>query len=92
VKVTYLSGMIQHLLQHPDIVKVETLADAGIEGPDWHPSWLRVLTVGGGSIVLSVVATAGDGDDSAKPDHFDPGDLDGQRQRQVSGVQGDRVG
>jgi hypothetical protein len=87
MKVTYLTGLIKHLLDHPDIVKVETLRDAGIEGPDWHPEWLRVVTASSGSIVLSIAATSPDSnDDSGMPDTFDPGDLDGGRQ--MSSVRG----
>lgn len=88
MKVTYLAGLIKHLMDHPDVVKVETLRDAGIEGPDWHPEWLRVVTASGGSIVLSIAATSPDSnDDSDMPDTFDPGDLDASS-RQVSSVRG----
>lgn len=76
MKVTYLSGMLAHLLQHSDIVEVRTLADVGLYGPDWHPDWLRVVLADGSAVVLSITATAAD-DPSADdtPAVFRPDDL-----------------
>ncbi|MCW6008699.1 hypothetical protein K1W54_29755 [Micromonospora sp. CPCC 205371] len=87
MKVSYFGGLVQHLLSaHPDVAKVETLADAGIEGPNWHPDWLKVTFTNGTSMVLSVVRTASENEAPDKPDTFDLGDLDGGRQ--MSGVRG----
>jgi hypothetical protein len=92
VKVSYFAGLAAHVLSgHPDVAKVETLADAGVDGKDWHPSWLKVTLTNGTSMVLSVVRQPSDNEAPDKPDMFHPEDLDGS-QRQVPGLQGQHVG
>lgn len=92
MKVSYFASYAAHLLaRHPDVAKVETLADAGVTGGNWHPSWLKVTLTDGTALVLSIVRQASENESPDKPDTFRPEDLDGG-QREMSRLQGGHVG
>ncbi|HEU5108828.1 MAG TPA: hypothetical protein VFT95_09750 [Micromonosporaceae bacterium] len=93
MKATYFAGLAAHLLrQHPDVAKVETLADVGVTGPDWNPGWLKVTFTNDMSVVLNVARTSADNDElSDKRDTFHPEDIDGSA-REVPSLQGHHVG
>lgn len=92
MRVSYFAGYAAHLLgQHPDVAKVETLADAGVAGVDWHPGWLKVTMTNGASMVLCVVRSASDTERSDKPDTFKPEDIDASA-RQMPSLQGSDLG
>jgi hypothetical protein len=92
VRVTYFAGLAAHLLRrHPDVADVKTLAEAGITGPAWHPSWLLVTMRDGTSMVLNAARQASDTESGDKPDLFSPEDID-ERQREVSGLRSGHVG
>lgn len=92
MKVSYFAGLAAHLLRlHPDVAKVETLAEAGVTGPDWHPSWLKVTLTDGAAVVLNIARQPSDNEAPGKPDTFAAEDLHGS-QRQMPGLQGQHVG
>lgn len=79
MKATYAAGLAKHLLERsgsPDIVKVETFADAGAVGFHWPPYGLKVTFADGKAIYVSFAhASSAQGDDPNQPDQFNPEDL-----------------
>ncbi|MEU8158142.1 hypothetical protein AB0B94_31190 [Micromonospora sp. NPDC048986] len=74
MRLTYFEGFAAALLaQHPNIRRVQTLAEAGITD---KPHGLRVDITGGGSVLLQFVRTSpSDGERLDRPDTFDPTSL-----------------